>query len=240
VTINEQVTAFQGPSVQQPQCQNFQQAPQYQVQQQQPQLPQQPRLPQPQRQYNAVPPPNGVRRIGPKHQTYPPLPETLEDIFAALMLHNVIQLPPRKEVWSPRLDHTKYCPYHRSPGHLISNYFTFKDWVYDLNDAGRINWADLKGVIAGVKRAPPQQNNLGIVQNPLPNYQGQQPAGNPPPPNNQAQITTLFTSDEPTCVRRIQTCSYEGEEPVEPPYEFITMGAQGQQTAVIIWEEINR
>src|SRR5262249_35977318 len=118
--------------------------------------------------------------MGPKRQVYPPLPESLEDIFAALMVYNVIQLPPRKEVWSPKLDHTKYCPYHRSPGHLISNCFTFRDWVYYLNDASRIDWAQLKGVIEQVKKAPPPQHaNMGIVQNPLPNYQGKQPAGNP-------------------------------------------------------------
>src|SRR5262249_25031214 len=132
VTVNEQVTAFQNPPApqqksprqnyeptpQQQQYQNYQQVLQHQ---QQPQR-QQPRPAQPPRQYHAVPPPTGVRRSGPKRQAYPPLPETLEDIFTALMAHNIIQLPPRKEVWSPNSDHTKYCPYHRSPGHFISNY----------------------------------------------------------------------------------------------------------------------
>src|SRR5262249_1101442 len=162
-------------------------------------------------------------------------------IFAALMVYNVIQLPPRKELWSPKLDHTKYCPYHRSPGHLISNCFTFRDWVYDLNDAGRINWAEIKSAIEQAKRAPPaqQQANMGIIQNPLPNYQGQQPVANQEQPNNQAHVTTLFTSDEPTCVKRTQICHYEGEEPEEPPHQFVTLGPQGHQTAVIIWEEIN-
>src|SRR5262249_38680944 len=131
VIINEQVTAFQNPPPQQ-QCQYFQRAPQQQQQlpqqQQQFQQPQQTGPAQPPRQYNAVPPPqNGVRQFGHRRQVYPPLPERLEDIFTALMSYNVIQLPPRKEVWSPKLDHTKYCPYHRSPGHLISNCFTFRD-----------------------------------------------------------------------------------------------------------------
>src|SRR5262249_12430031 len=52
--------------------------------------------------------------------------------------------------------------------------------------------------------------------------------------------TTLFTSDEPTCVRRIQTLAYEGEDPVEPPREFITMGPQGPHAVVVLREEINR
>src|SRR5262249_2004523 len=126
VTVNEQVTAFQNPSApqQRPPRQNYQSAPQQQQYQnyqpapqqqqyknyqqvlqhkQQPQQ-QQPRPAPPPRQYHSVPPPAGVRRPGPKRQTYPPLPETLEDIFAALMAHNIIQLPPRKEIWSPNSD----------------------------------------------------------------------------------------------------------------------------------------
>src|SRR5262249_5515706 len=119
VTVNEQVTTFQNPLARPGNRPN---PPPVQQQQQ-------PRPVLAQCQYNAIPPPNGVKRIGPKRQSYPPLPETLEDIFTALMFHNAIQLPPRKEVWSPWLDHTKYCLYLRSPGHLISNCFTFRDWV---------------------------------------------------------------------------------------------------------------
>src|SRR5262249_28612494 len=132
----------------------------------------------------AVPPPNGFRKMGHKRESYPPLPETLADIFAALMSHNAIQLPPRREVWSPQLNHTKYYPYHRSLGHLISNCFTFKDWGHDFNDAGRINWVDLKAAIVKLKSSPPPLVDLGIMRNPLPNYQGQQPPKDPPVPNN--------------------------------------------------------
>jgi len=111
--------------------------------------------------------------MGPKRQVFPPLPETLPDIFAALMAHNMVKLSPRNENWSPKLDHTKYCPYHRSPGHLISHCFSFRDWIYDLNDSGHINWVDLKGAIANLKNSPAPPADLGIVQNPLPNHQGQ-------------------------------------------------------------------
>src|SRR5262249_48792676 len=73
-----------------------------------------------------------------------------------------------------------------------------------------------------------------------PNHQGQQLARNLPAPDNQAQVTTLFTSDEPTCVHRIQIWSYEGEDPIDLPHEFITMGPQGHHMIMILREEINR
>src|SRR5262249_16462845 len=116
--------------------------------------------------------------MGPKRESYPLLPESLDDIFAVLMSHNLIQLPPHKENWSPRVDMTKYYPYHRASGHLLATYFTFKDWTHDMNDAGRINWADLKMAIENLWRPPhhPPPNDIGIVRNPLPNYQGQQQA----------------------------------------------------------------
>src|SRR5262249_36600817 len=117
--------------------------------------PQQPRPMPVQRQYHNVPPPNAFPRPGQKRLNYPPLPESLEDIFAVFMAHGVLNLPPRPENWSPRADTGRYCPYHRAPGHTISACFQFRDWVYDMHDAGRINWADLKKAIAVMKAPPP-------------------------------------------------------------------------------------
>ncbi|MQL77237.1 hypothetical protein Taro_009646 [Colocasia esculenta] len=79
---------------------------------------------------------------------YPPLPETLEDVFFALMSCDAIRLPPQRESVNPRVDTSKYCPNHRAHGHELHNIFTFRDWVYDMNDQGRINWEDVKVAIA--------------------------------------------------------------------------------------------
>ncbi|MQL80350.1 hypothetical protein Taro_012781 [Colocasia esculenta] len=84
--------------------------------------------------YSAVPPPSGYTRPSPKRSHYPPLPETLEDVFFALMSCDAIQLPPQRENTNSRVDTSKYCPYHRTHGHFINNCFTFRDWVYDMND----------------------------------------------------------------------------------------------------------
>ncbi|MQM09418.1 hypothetical protein Taro_042290 [Colocasia esculenta] len=123
---------------------------------------------QPSRPYSAVPPPSGYTCPGLKRSHYSALPESLGDIFFALMSCDAIQRPPQKEVVHPRADTSKYYPYHRAPGHEIHNCFTFHDWVYDMNDQGRINWDDVKVAIAKSRLT---RRDLGIVQNPLPNHQ---------------------------------------------------------------------
>ena len=129
----------------------------------------------PQRRYNNVPPPNNYSRPGLKRSSYPPLPESLEDIFFALLAANAIQLPQPKESMNPNVDKFKYCPYHRMPGHELRNCFTFKDWIYDMNDEGRINWHDVKVAVAKLPK-----KDLGIVRDPLPAQQPHDPQCNAP------------------------------------------------------------
>src|SRR5262249_22153157 len=117
--------------------------------------PQQPRPVPAQRAYHNAPPPNDYVKPAPKRQHYHPLLESLEDIFAALMSHGVLRLPPRLEHMPPHADTSRYCPYHQAPRHTISTCFLFRDWVHDMNDAGRINWVELKATIAKMKKPPP-------------------------------------------------------------------------------------
>ncbi|MQL83516.1 hypothetical protein Taro_016021, partial [Colocasia esculenta] len=123
----------------------------------------------PSKPYSSVPPPAGYTRPGPKRSHYPPLPETLEDVFFALMSCDAIQLPPQRENTNPRMDTSKYCPYHRAHGHFINNCFTFHDWVYDMNDQGRINWDDVKVAIAKSRMLiPPSSLPLPVSHLPDP------------------------------------------------------------------------
>jgi len=62
-----------------------------------------------------------------------------------------------------------YCPYHQVLGYIISVCYEFRDWVHDMNDARRINWADLKEIISQLKKSP-SAADLGIVIKPLLNY----------------------------------------------------------------------
>src|SRR5262249_47080005 len=94
-------------------------------------------------------------RARPKRMSYPTLPYSLDDIFTALMAHKIINLPPSKEHCSPHPDHARYCLYHRAHGHLLATCFTFRDWIHDMNQAGRINWANLRETIADLRRSPP-------------------------------------------------------------------------------------
>ncbi|MQM19532.1 hypothetical protein Taro_052538, partial [Colocasia esculenta] len=98
--------------------------------------------------YSAVHPPSGHTHPGPKRSHYPALPEFFGDIFFSLISCDAIQLPPQKKGVHPRADTSKYSPYHRALGHEIHNCFTFSDWVYDMNDQGRINWVDVKVAIS--------------------------------------------------------------------------------------------
>ncbi|MQM20914.1 hypothetical protein Taro_053944, partial [Colocasia esculenta] len=129
---------------------------------------------------------------------YPPLPETLEDVFFALMSCDAIRLPPQRESVNPRVDTSKYCPYHRAPYHDINNCFTFRDWVYDMNDQGRINWEDVKVAIAKSRPLqlilPKSQEDVHvtirnqIVPPPLWLSQDEEDNGPPPPAGTEYDI----------------------------------------------------
>ena len=98
--------------------------------------------PQAKPQYNNVlPPGNYVPKcpIGPKRQSYPPLPQSLGDIFQVFMAYNALCLSKERESWPAYVDQTKYCPFHHRPGHTIEYCYYFRDYIYDLNDAGKIN-----------------------------------------------------------------------------------------------------
>src|SRR5262249_10634490 len=109
-----------------------------------------------------------------------------------------------------------------------------------MHDAGCINWADLKKAIAVMKAPPPPSADLGIVRNPMPNYPNPPVVRDPSSSSQGAhQVTTLFTSEEPTCIRT-QTWNFEGEEPINPPQVFTTRGRQDAQLTAILREEVNR
>ena len=114
--------------------------PQLQIQAPPPQPQVQP--PQAKPQYNNVPLSGNYapkRPISSKRQSYPPLPQSLGDIFQVFMAYNTLRLPKEKESWPAYVDQTKYCPFHRGPGHTIEDCYYFCDYIYDLNDAGKIN-----------------------------------------------------------------------------------------------------
>ncbi|MQL86124.1 hypothetical protein Taro_018635 [Colocasia esculenta] len=128
IQTNEQVGAVsnpQGPVGRSPYTQQTQQSWNNNNNRQPPPQGQNP--PQDQRQYSQVPPPqNGYaprKPNGLKRAQYPPLPESLADVFAALMSLNALRLPPEKANWNMAADQTKYCVYHRHPGHNVSDYF---------------------------------------------------------------------------------------------------------------------
>ncbi|MQM20976.1 hypothetical protein Taro_054006 [Colocasia esculenta] len=140
----------------------------------------------------------------PKRSYFLPLPESLGDIFFALMSCDAIQLPPQKEGVHPRADTSKYCPYHRAPGHEIHNCFTFRDWVYDLNEQGRINWDDIKVAISKSR-----YTGMDFVQNPLPNHRDN---NNKPSSSKPQERVNTMTRPEPQVVRREQQWGVEGFE----------------------------
>ncbi|MQM03756.1 hypothetical protein Taro_036542 [Colocasia esculenta] len=158
----------------------------------------------PSKPYSVIPPPSDYTRLGPKRSHYTPLPEILEDVFFALMSCDTIRLPPQRESVNPRTDTSKYCPYHRTHGHELHNCFTFRYWVYDMNDQDRINWEDLKVAIAKSRYT---KRDLGIVQNPLPNHQ----SNNPSSSKSQENVHTM-THSEPRVMRREQRWGVEGFE----------------------------
>jgi len=94
---------------------------------------------------NQVPPPNNyVPRRGGRRTEYPPLPEKLSDIFKVLLAYHSVQLPKPYENPPAHWDRTKYCHFHRGPGHNTDQCFHFRDLVYDMNDKGLIVWAEVR------------------------------------------------------------------------------------------------
>ena len=92
-----------------------------------------------------------------KRANYPPLPQTLGDIFSALMSAGVLQLPREKEAWPQNVDMSRYCYFHRQPGHTVENCFQFRDYVYDLHEQGQIDWSEMAKYIATLKARHPQR-----------------------------------------------------------------------------------
>ncbi|CAK9168359.1 unnamed protein product [Ilex paraguariensis] len=64
---------------------------------------------------------------------------------------------------APGLNYSKFCPFHRYPGHDLESCYTLKDLIYDLNDQNRLNWKEIEAHVTG--------QNQGIYQNPLPDHQ---------------------------------------------------------------------
>ncbi|XXG41933.1 hypothetical protein AAC387_Pa01g2298 [Persea americana] len=77
------------------------------------------------------------RRFRPKRANYPSLPQPWIAVFWSLLNQNALQLPPeRPQAWSEHLEKTKFCTYHRMPGHDFTQCYTVRDLIYDLNDEG--------------------------------------------------------------------------------------------------------
>jgi len=101
------------------------------------------------------------------------------------MAANVLVLPREKAIWPQNADTSKYCYFHRQPGHIIDTCFQFRDYIHDLNEQGGIDWEEMKKYISALKARRPQQQqarapsqaapppNMGRVQNPLPEHQNQ-------------------------------------------------------------------
>ena len=99
------------------------------------------------------------------------------------MAYNALHLPKERESWSAYIDQTKYYPFHHRPGHTIDDFFYFHDYIYDLNDADKINWEQMAQIIVQFN-LPKAQPKMGIVNNLLPNHPQIQAL---PPQQGQAQ-----------------------------------------------------
>ena len=101
------------------------------------------------------------------------------------MAYNALRLPKERESWPAYVDQTKYCPFHRRLGHTIEDCYYFRDYIYDLNDAGKINWEQLTQIItqSSLLKAQPK---MEIVNNLLPNH-----------PQNQAPVPQLGQNQNP-------------------------------------------
>src|SRR5262249_29033068 len=196
---------------------------------------------QPRPTYNQTPPPsNYAPRRGPRRNEYPPLPEKLEDIFKILLEFNLVTLPKPYDSPPAHWDRSKYCHFHRGPGHNTSTCYHFRDLVYDMNDRGEILWAEVRKHLQKGQNNQPQprpQADLGIVQNPLPNHPPAQapplppPAREPVPPpaaapqapqENVQRISTIVPVGPRRVIVRNQTWSIDGEPSilVSQPMEF--------------------
>src|SRR5262249_4736978 len=79
--------------------------------------------------YSQVAPPNNYapRKVGPRRAEYPPLPEKLTDVFDLLLKFNLVELPKTREDWPAHFDRSKYCQFHRGPGHNTVDCYHFRD-----------------------------------------------------------------------------------------------------------------
>src|SRR5262249_38559885 len=182
--------------------------------------------------YSQVAPPNNYapRKVGPRRAEYPPLPEKLTDVFDLLLKFNLVELPRTREDWPAHFDRSKYCQFHRGPGHNTADCYHFRDIVYDLNEKGQLLWAEIRKYLE--KNQPQQvqprpQAEMGIVQNQLPYHphpqppqqqqpqaQAPHPAVQPQPPQSNPQVNTIISVEPCQVVARKQTWTLEGGSPL--------------------------
>ena len=115
------------------------------------------------------------------------------------MAYNALCLPKERESWPAYVDQTKYCPFDRGPGHTIKDCYYFCDYIYDLNDAGKINWEQLAQIIAQSSLSKAQLE-MGIINNPLLNHpqnQAPQPQqGQIQPPQQPPNVAIILNPNE--------------------------------------------
>src|SRR5262249_51578870 len=114
-----------------------------------------------------------------------------------------------------------------------------RDWIHDMNQAGRINWANFRHAITDLRRSPPS-SPLSNDSNSVPDDQGQQPESQDSSSSVNQEQVNLIMADQPIPIPRVHTRSYLDSYsgllgPYRPPQE--TLAAPGNQSTPISPED---
>ena len=90
----------------------------------------------------------------------PPLHVPYTSIFAIMKETDEVEYPVEKAEL-PHTDKARYCEFHHLHGHTTGDYFTLRDYIYDLSDNGEIDWEMARQHIAS-KKVGTYTNSLPI------------------------------------------------------------------------------
>lgn len=76
-----------------------------------------------------------------------------------------LQLPLEQSNWNLSIDQlfSRYYIFHLQPEHMIESYFQFRDFIYDLHEGQRIDWAKMHKVITEIKERIRQQSTTIVA-----------------------------------------------------------------------------
>ena len=169
------------------------------------------------------PPPQSFGQKQPfkgRRETYHALHVPYLTIFTIMKEANEVEYPTVKDE-PPHVNKGKYCEFHRMHGHTTGDCFTLRDYIYDLNDRGIIDWErarqQLKGKSMEIHSNPLPAHNVSTLDA----YQPMEELCMFQSHNHEASTSSPANTNQPTYLTNGATPFYLGDGMKFPTWHWI-------------------